>query len=477
MKFLYTNTSVVLFILVLASLWFSACSKNDDSKDENHEGHAHAEEEHGRDHDKEKTGEDEGHEGHAHAEEGHEGDHEEGHEGHEHGENEAPDLDRPVSELFEENCEHNMKAHECDECRYEVGVVKAREELFKNGLLKIVTAETKTVSKALRLTGEVQYDERRVAHVSTQVDGIIRKVHVTMGDKVTKGQPLMEMDSVEIGQTKAAYHEALAIERLARKNRDRIEALRKEGISSEKEMLIAKQELEAAEIRTNAARGMLKRLGMGGMKKDRTTSINSSGRLILRAPSDGTILSMHAVTGEVAKSDMSLVTIGDNAVLWVWADLYEQDFARVVTQQADGNLQSSVYVKAFPGQPFPGTVDFINPSMSESSRTIKVRVTVPNPAGMLLAGMFADVDIFLAEDKEALSLPADAILDDEGRSFVFIHHKGDYFVRRPVVKGNDYHGWVEIKEGLKGQETVVADGAFLLKSDVLRSKMGAGCAD
>ncbi len=413
---------------------------------------------------------------HGHTGQDEDDDHERNGAGHGgHGHDESSDLDRPVVALFDDRCEHGIKTHECDECRYEVGVVKAPEALFKDGLLRRVTPEERIVADPLRLTGEVRYDDRRVAHVSTQVDGIIRKVHVTMGDRVKEGQPLIELDSVEIGQTKATYQEALAMEELARRNSERIEALRKEGIASEKEVLGAKQALDAAEIRTGAARGMLKRLGMRGVRKGGGGS--TSGRLVLRAPADGTILHMHAVSGEVARANESLLTIGDNLALWVWADLYERDFARVVTEQARGNLKAEVFVKAFPEEPFPGEVDFISPAMSESSRTIKVRVAVPNPEGKLLAGMFADVDLFLAGEEKALSVPVGAVLEDEGRSFVFVRHEGDFYVRREVAPGRAYRGWIAVGEGLTGDEAVVADGAFLLKSDVLRSKMGAGCAD
>ena len=391
-------------------------------------------------------------------------------------EEETSDLDRSVSELFSDVCEHGKKTYTCDECRYEVGVVKAPSELFEKGLLKKATVETRSVAKKLRLTGEIQYDERRVAHVSTQVDGIIQKVFVTLGDEVIKGQPLIEIDSVEIGQAKAAFQEASALELLARRNNERLEQLRKEGISSEKEVLSARQELDAAQIRANAARGTLKRLGMRSVGSG-SADAAPSGRLVLRAPSDGTILGMHGVTGEVVSADESILTIGDNAAVWVWADLYERDFARVIAAYNDGALDAAVQVKAFPGVSFSGTVDFVSPAMSESSRTVKVRVSVPNPEGKLLAGMFADVDLFLKGDDEALCLPVSAVLQDEGRAFVFVQHDRDYFVRRPVTLGDEDRSWVAIKSGLTGNETVAADGAFLLKSDVLRSKMGAGCAD
>ncbi len=115
--------------------------------------------------------------------------------------------------------------------------------------------------------------------------------------------------------------------------------------------------------------------------------------------------------------------------------------------------------------------------MEESSRTVKVRVEVANEDGRLLAGMFANVKLFLPGADEALAVPRGAVLEDEGRSFVFVHHQDDYYVRRPVTVGRTWAGWVEIREGLQPGQAVVAEGAFLMKSDVLRSKMGAGCAD
>ena len=115
--------------------------------------------------------------------------------------------------------------------------------------------------------------------------------------------------------------------------------------------------------------------------------------------------------------------------------------------------------------------------MTESSRTVKARINVPNPEGRLLAGMFAQVKIFISGDQQVLAVPSKSVLEDEGRAFVFVHHEGDYWMRRPVSSGRTFAGMTEITRGLTGSEVVVANGAFLLKSDVLRSKMGAGCAD
>jgi len=447
-----------LFIIALAALALAACPKQGDDG-HNHDKHDHSV----KSADKhEEAAEHKSPDEHA---------------GHGHGENEASDLDRPVAELFGESCEHAIKTHACDECRYEVGVVKATKNLFEGGLLKTARPEKKAVSVPLSLTGEVRFDERRVAHVSTLVEGIIRKVHVMLGDKVKRGQALIEIESVAVGEAEAAYLEAQGMLKLARHNHDRLAVLRKEGISSEKELLVAKQELVAAKIRNDAALGKLTRLGMRASFAKALTQAKSKGRLVLRAPAAGTVLEMHAVAGEVARSESSLVTVGDNSALWVWADLYEQDVALVMREQAKQALAAEVEVKAFSKVRFKGTVDFVSPAMTEKSRTVKLRIAVPNPTGRLLAGMFAGVKIFIPGDSEALTLPQCAVLEDDGRSFVFVHHEGEYYVRRWVVSGRSFAGLVEISSGLKGDEIVVTDGAFLMKSDVLRSKMGAGCAD
>jgi cobalt-zinc-cadmium efflux system membrane fusion protein len=381
---------------------------------------------------------------------------------------ERSDLDRPVEELIALTCEHKKKTYECDECRYETGFVRAPAAVMEGGLIKTTKAERQKVAVPLALTGEVRFDERRVGHVSTQVEGIIKQVHVALGDKVKNGQPLIEIESVVAGEGQAAYLEAQGMLTLARRNFERVSELRKENIASEKEYLQAKQELDAAEIRAAGALSRMKRLGTGG---------TAGGRVVLRAPLDGTVLVMHAVSGEVARTNESLITVGDNTTVWVWADLYERDIATVKKGQATQKLAASISVKAYPGEDFPGTVDLVIPAMDESSRTVKVRAEVKNTDGRLLAGMFAAVKLFLPGTDETLAVPRSAVLTDEGRSFVFIRHQGEYYVRRPVVVGRIWAGWVEVKKGLEPGQTVVVEGAFLMKSDVLRSKMGAGCAD
>jgi membrane fusion protein, heavy metal efflux system len=403
--------------------------------------------------------------------------------GHVHDEHEAAkasDLDRPVEELFAATCEHARKTHECDECRYQVGVVRVPENLLKEGLVKSATVERRPLETPVPLTGEVRFAERKVTHLSPRAEGVIRKVLVALGEKVTAGQPLLEMESAGLGEAESSYLESEATLRLARKALDRQAALREEGISSEKEFLAARQEAESAGIKAQAAGDRLRRLGLGPAEIDglgKAGPAGAQGRLVLRAPAAGTILDMHAVPGEAARPDQNLFTIGDLSQMWVWADVYEGQVRQVLAHEHHGDMRASVTAKAFPGEVFPATVDFVAPSMDEKTRTLKIRVGVPNPRGKLRAGMFVNVELYLPSGPDALVVPRAALLSDEGRSFVFVRHHGDYWIRRPVETGRSSGGQVEITRGLAGGETVATEGCFLLKSDVLRSKMGAGCAD
>jgi len=409
------------------------------------------------------------------------GGHAERGDGHDHGAGDAKasDLDLPVETLLTRTCEHGKKNFECDECRYEVGVARVPRAMLDDGIVKTAVAARRKLEAPLPLTGEIRFDERRVTHIAPSTEALVRTVRVSLGQKVRAGEALVELESVALGEAQSQYLEARGALELARRGAERAESLHQERISSEKEWLLARQEHEAAEIRTRAAREKLVRLGLSGAEVEALPARGGSagrGALVLRAPAAGIVLEMHAVPGELVRPDQSILTVGDLSGLWLWADLYEDQLGRVVTG-ARGALRAGVAVKAYPGETFPGTVDFIGPTMDEKTRTVKVRIGVKNPEGKLRAGMFAAVQLYLPGEEEALAVPRTAVLTDEGRAFVFVHHHGEFFIRRPVETGRSSVDWVEVKKGLAGGETLATSGAFLLKSDVLRSKMGAGCAD
>ncbi|MFO7653375.1 MAG: efflux RND transporter periplasmic adaptor subunit [Candidatus Krumholzibacteriia bacterium] len=407
------------------------------------------------------------------------------HAGHAHAA--GSDLDRDVAELFADRCEHAVATHACDECRYEVGVVMVPRELREDGLVRTAAVATQSFGADLELTGTIQFDDRRIAHLGAQVSGLISRVLVDLGRAVTAGEVLLEVDSPELASAQSAWLEAVAVERLARRTHDRQHELRQAGITSEREYLEAQQGLEAARLRSQSERQKLVRLGLTDDELAalaQAGSAGADGRYLLRAPFAGEILEMHAVRGEWVETGGELILLGDLGTLWVWVDLYESDLAAVSSAQAaqdrgpdgGGGLAAAITVPAYAGQTFPGRVDFVGRTMQQGTRTVRARVTVANPDGLLKPGMFARVRLDLGSGAPALAVPREAVLEDEGRAFVFVHHDGDYFVRRPVVTGRSAGGWVPVLEGLSAGQSVVAQGSFLLKSDVLRAKMGEGCA-
>jgi len=336
------------------------------------------------------------------------------------------------------------------------------------------------IDAPIELNGEIQVNDLRTVHMSTRVEGVIASTHVDMGQWVEESQVLFEIDSVELGEAEMAFVEAKSDLGIAGKNHDRQLKLRKAGVTSEREYLEAKQALAQARVDHDTARKKLLLLGMS--VKDvktiaRKVKGEKFGRLEIRSPLAGTVISLHAPVGELLEPGDEVLTVSDLSSLWVWVDIYENDLAEVVEHHERGDLRATVEVQAWPGEEYTGTVDLVGATMEEATRTVKARISISNPDGRLRPGMFGQVRLYVPVGKAVLAVPDTAVQSDEGVDFVFVHVKDEYFIRRKVETGRKAGSLVEIVSGLESGQSIVVKGAFLLKSDVLRSKMGAGCAD
>jgi cobalt-zinc-cadmium efflux system membrane fusion protein len=142
-----------------------------------------------------------------------------------------------------------------------------------------------------------------------------------------------------------------------------------------------------------------------------------------------------------------------------------------------GPLRAVVRVKAFAAGEFEGVVDLLGNLMDERTRTIKMRVQVKNLEDKLRPGMFAAVEVAIPLQGRMVAVPRTAVMSDGGKNFVFQHWKEDLWARRDVTVGSIHGDFTEILSGIPKGKTIVTGGAFMLKSDILREKMGAGCAD
>jgi cobalt-zinc-cadmium efflux system membrane fusion protein len=385
-----------------------------------------------------------------------------------------------VEELVALHCEHAVPTYQCAECRYETGVVKVGGDLLSAGLVQAEPLRPRRVVAPLELMGEIAFDERQVAHVSPVVTGLIRKVAVDVGQTVKAGQPLFEVESGELASAQGEWLQAQALRRLAEKGYERQQTLWANHVTSEREYLEAQQAAATAAVVAETARQLLLRLGSSEAELQALEAQgpgSRAGHYTARAPVAGTVVAVGASYGERVEPGTDVVRLCNPARLWVWADLQERQLAEVSAAWHAGPLGATVTVEAFPDEVFSGTVDFVGAVMETASRTVRVRVSLDNPDGHLRPGMFARVHLLLQGERSSLTVPVPALLSDEGRAFVFVHYDGEYYIRRPVKPGRTVGDLVEIESGLAAGQQVVTAGAFLLKSDVLRSKMGAGCAD
>jgi cobalt-zinc-cadmium efflux system membrane fusion protein len=189
----------------------------------------------------------------------------------------------------------------------------------------------------------------------------------------------------------------------------------------------------------------------------------------LYAPIAGKVVTLDAVLGGMVDESTEILTLMDPSRLWVDAEVYERDIARVRVGQ-----EVEVTVPAYPEETFPGKITYISDVLDPETRTITVRTEVDNAGLRLKPGMFADLDIKLNENGTALAVPAEAVLDDQGRNLVFIRIDTRRFEPRYVTLGAAEDGFVEIARGVERGEEVVTSGSFQLKSKLYEAILEAG---
>ncbi len=406
---------------------------------------------------------------------------------HEHGEGEragpfdASWLDR----IRDRRCEHDLSVLDCDECRYEVGVVDVAPALLDpegDHLVRVVKAGRTGGIRRVRMTGEVAFDEGRIVHISPRISGVARRVFVELGDRVRTRGRLLQMDSLQLGRLRSRYLTAMARLELARQNFEREKRLFAKRISSGREKAQTKTNMREAEIELRAAAQQLSLLGFGERDLARLGEQEDarSGRMTIRSPMDGEVVAKHVAPGEWLAPEKEILTVADLTRVWVLADVVERDLEALLQAHAAGRRRAEVRVAAFSSRTFAGELGWIGATVDRRTRTVKARVEVPNPDGLLRPGMFVEVEVELGGDRAGLLdlwVPAEAVVEDRDELFVFVRAGPRRFVRRDVKLGARDSGVVEVTAGLSPGEEIVVQGAFLLKSDILREKMGAGCAD
>jgi cobalt-zinc-cadmium efflux system membrane fusion protein len=338
--------------------------------------------------------------------------------------------------------------------------------------IEVVPCEKRTLPVLVRTTGTVEVNADRVAHLASRLQGTVLEVSEKghLGIRVEKGDELSTIHSLEFGKAQTDYLKALALQGLRQKTYDREKDLAERKISSGRELLEAEAELAQSRIDHQAAHNQLEVLGLGKEEIDALVAGKAHlGCMILRAPIAGVLIEKHVVRGEHVGTETNLFTIADLDRLWLFADIYERDLSRIVKGlRAEGRLA------AYPDLAFSGQITHVGETMSVETRTLKVRIEVENKEGKLKPGMFASVDIAVAERPNALAVPEAAIQTQKQHAIVFVEEEKNVFERRPVRTGIRFGGFVEILDGVKEGDKVVSSGSFLLKSELEKESFGGG---
>ncbi|MDR4508277.1 MAG: efflux RND transporter periplasmic adaptor subunit [Candidatus Brocadiaceae bacterium] len=390
--------------------------------------------------------------------------------------------------LLKKHCEHEVSIITCDECRYEVGVVKVDTSLFGE-VVVVGHARTIDMGNTHKATGEVSPNQDRFVIISPRVSGVIKEVFVDWGERVKKGQPLALLDSIELGEARAEYLKAAAMLKLAEKNYAREQALYEKNITSRKHFLDAENAHEQAHIALNAMKEKLFLMGQneenirhmeeklllmdqeeGDMKYMTEKEKHVYSLFTITAPFDGIVIEKKVAVGELKNAFDPVITIADLTHLWVWFDVYEKDIPKVRKENT-----VTVSVASYPDEQFDGKVTYIGNTIDEKTRTVKVRAEVDNHHEKLKPGMFARVLLQVDNTKKAVGLPETAVQTDGQERFVFVPLKDGYFIRRNVILGMRLDGHVKVINGLESDDPVVIKGGFLLKSEIMKERFGEGC--
>ncbi len=355
------------------------------------------------------------------------------------------------------------------------GVVHLEPPKLERAGIETALVESRFLAARLDTTGEVDYEQDRMAHVSPRIPGRVHRVPVDLGNRVSPETVLAVIDSIELGQAKASFLAAKAAEEVARENHEREKRLYTDRISSEKEMLQARAAFVEAEASRQSAEQTLHLYGVADEEiASLRPGVLGGSLLSIRAPFAGQVVEKHVTVGELVTPEDNLFTIADLGHVWIWIDVYERDLA-VVHLEDDVTVE----VTSYPGVKFEGKVAYLGPKVSADTRTVRARIDVANPRGLLRPGMFTKVhlsDPHAAGTTPSLVVPEGAVQRDGGKAIVFVPLDAERFERREIEVGRTAGGVIEVRSGLKAGERVVTSGAFFLKSELAREELGGGHA-
>jgi cobalt-zinc-cadmium efflux system membrane fusion protein len=330
--------------------------------------------------------------------------------------------------------------------------------------IQTVPGAVVSMAEGVEVTARVEFDGDALAEVRSSVAGIVREVSVDLGQQVAAGDALFVLESAQVGDLQARVQAARGRIQAARSELRRSEDLKKSGAVSAREVDVARQELRAAQ---SESRSIEQSLRISGAKDS-----GGVGRFTVHAPIAGSVVRRPALVGTYAAETDSLARIADTSRMWVLLDIAEWDAARVRTGQS-----VEVRVDGVPGRVFAGALTWMASEVSPRLRTVAARAEVDNADGLLRAGQFAHARVKVDAAVTATSIPLTAVQRVGDDSVVFVRVAEGVYEPRTVTLGRSDGRAVQVAGGIAPGDAVVTTGAYLLRTELSRESIGAGCCE
>jgi cobalt-zinc-cadmium efflux system membrane fusion protein len=344
--------------------------------------------------------------------------------------------------------------------------VEVDQEMLRDLRLTTRAVESRTGGDLVMLLGELAVDQSAYAEVGAPVAARVTRLLVNTGDAVRSGQTLAELISPELGRERAEYLSASAKLKLAEAALERKRGLAAEKIVPLREVQEAESAAGEARAALRASRAAIAAFGVEPPTDDGDGATSSS--FVLRAPASGSVIERSAVVGQMLDPASPAFRIGDLSTLWLTVHAFERDAVRIRQ-----GVEARVAFSALPGQDFNGKVTVVGRQVERESRTVPVRIDVRNRNNLLRPGMSATATLPVGETGAAiLTVPVASVQRVRNEWCVFLPKDANHFEIRRIGRGRDLGTEVEVLSGLKAGETIVVDGAFLLKAQAEKGEAG-----
>jgi cobalt-zinc-cadmium efflux system membrane fusion protein len=409
------------------------------------------------------------HAGHDHSHGSHGGhDH-----GHGHGKQEKPPAKTPGSDAGHDHDhgghgghDHSHGGHKGhDHAAPARRVAVTKDQVSRFGI-KTARAVRGSVSRALRVPGEIKINSDRMAHVVPQTPGVVMVVSAVVGQTMKSGQVMAVICSRELARAKIDYLAALEHLKLADETHRREEKLYKKKVSAEQEYLAARNALAKARIRLRSSRQNLLAYGVKASSLAKLAQQNDEDFASYKvvAPFDGTVIDKHIVTGEVIGKQNEGFVLADLSTVWV-------DLA--VSQDAVSSVRKGyrVTIRMPNSATTKATLDFVSPVIDPNTRTALARAVLKNPEERFRPGSFVEAHIHVPATRQVLVVPKSSIQLVDDKPCIFVRTRAGFDLRE-VKTGTADGTAIEILSGVKAGEAVASAGAFHLKAEYIKSRMG-----